>query len=139
VLRGRLDGPLSDAALLALADATYGAINRGDLDGLLELTAEDVEFTSLVAEAEGTTYRGHDGVRTWWDTVRGEFDEVRWEVLEFRPHGERGITHFRLVGTLGGVPVEQEMWQAIRTRAGKIVWWSTARTEREALEATGIA
>ena len=41
--------------LRALADSAYGAINAGDLDAFLALTAEDVEFTSLVAEAEGTS------------------------------------------------------------------------------------
>ena len=51
--------------LEAAAQIAYGAINAGDLDAFLELTAEDVEFTSLVAEAEGATFRGHEGVRAW--------------------------------------------------------------------------
>ena len=122
----------------ALADAAYAAINAGDLDALLALSAEDVEFTSLIAEAEGTTFRGHEGVRAWWETVRGEFGEVRWEVLGFQGDERAAVTHFRLVGTLGGVPMEQEMWQAVRARDGKLTWWATLRTEREALEAVGL-
>lgn len=122
----------------ALADAAYAAINAGDLDALLALTAEDVEFTSLVAEAEGTTFLGHEGVRAWWETVRGEFEEVRWEVLGFQGDEHGAVTHFRLVGTLGGIPMEQEMWQAVRARDGKLTWWATLRTEREALEAVGL-
>ena len=47
----------------AMAEAVYGALNSGDLDGFLALLAEDVEFTSLVAEAEGTTFRGHVDAR----------------------------------------------------------------------------
>jgi SnoaL-like domain len=65
-----------------MADAAFGALNYGDLDAFLALTAEDVEFTSMIAEAEGTTFRGHQGVRAWWATVRGGFKDVRWEVLE---------------------------------------------------------
>ena len=92
--------------------------------------AEDVEFTSLVAEAEGTTFRGHEGVLEWWETVRGAFQEVRWELLEVRGAGDCGVTHFRLHGTLGSVPVEQTMWQAARLRDGKVRWWAFFRTER---------
>src|SRR4030095_2620102 len=43
-----------NAELRALAEAVYGALNAGDIDGFLAMVAEDVEFTSMVAEAEGT-------------------------------------------------------------------------------------
>ena len=54
------------------------ALNSGDLEAFLARTAEDVEFTSLVAEAEGRTFRGHAGVRAWWGTVLGAFQDPRW-------------------------------------------------------------
>jgi 2C-methyl-D-erythritol 2,4-cyclodiphosphate synthase len=41
-----------DVELRAMADAAFGALNLGDLDGFLALATEDVEFTSLVAEVE---------------------------------------------------------------------------------------
>jgi ketosteroid isomerase-like protein len=127
-----------DAELRALAEAGYGALNAGDLDGFLALVGEDVEFTSLVAEVEGTTFRGHDGVRAWWDSVRGAFGDVRWELLEIRGSDERAVTNFRMTGTLGGVPVAQTMWQAATARDGKVRWWGFFRTESEALEAVGL-
>jgi hypothetical protein len=40
----------------AMAEAAFGALNSGDLDGFLAVATEDVEFTSLVAEVEGTTF-----------------------------------------------------------------------------------
>ena len=128
----------ASADLRAIADAAYGALNSGDLDGFLALTADDVEFTSLVAEAEGTTFRGYEGVRQWWETVRGAFEDVRWEVLDVQGTGERGVAKFRLTGTLGGVPLEQLMWNAVRFRDGKLRWWAFFRSEREALEAVGL-
>jgi ketosteroid isomerase-like protein len=124
--------------LRAIADAVYRAINSGDLEAFLALTAEDVEFTSLVAEAEGTTFRGHGGVRAWWETVRGEFEDARWELIGVREAGDRGVTHFRMGGMLSGVPVEQTMWTAVKLRDGKVAWWATFRTEREALAAVGL-
>jgi ketosteroid isomerase-like protein len=123
----------------AIAEATFEAINSGDLDAALGFVAEDVEFTSLVAEAEGTTFRGHEGFRAWWWTVRGAFEGVRWELLDVRGDAERGVNHFRMAGVLGGVPVEQTMWQAVKLRDGKVSWYAIFRTEAEALEAVGLS
>ncbi len=125
--------------LRVLVDAAFGALNAGDLDGFLAATTEDVEFTSMVAEAEGTTFRGHDGVVAWWDTIRGAFGNVHWELLDFRGSDDRGVAYFRMSGTLGGVPVEQTMWQAIKLRDGRATWWANFRTEKEALEAVGLS
>lgn len=121
-----------------LAEAGHRALNSGDLEAFLALTADDVEFTSMVAEAEGTTFRGHDGVRAWWDTVRGAFGDVHWDLLDIRGAGDRGVLHFRMTGTLGGVPVEQAMWQAVKLRDQKAIWWAFFRSERDALEAVGL-
>jgi ketosteroid isomerase-like protein len=52
-----------------LARMAFDALNRDDLDGFLELIDPEVEFTSLIAEAEGETFPGHDGVRRWWESV----------------------------------------------------------------------
>ena len=122
----------------ALAEAGYGALNSGDFEAFLALTAEDVEFTSMVAEAEGTLFRGHAGVRAWWDTVRGAFDDVHWEMLDVRGSGDRAVMHFRMSGTLGSVPVEQTMWQAVLLRHGKLIWWAFFRNERDAVEAVAL-
>jgi uncharacterized protein len=127
--------PQENVEVRALVQAAYGALNAGDLDGFLTWIAEDVEFTSMVAEAEGTIFRGHDGVRAWWETVRGAFEDVRWEVLDVRGSLEGGVTRFRMTGTLGGVPVAQTMWQASTARDGKATWWGFFRSEAEALEA----
>jgi ketosteroid isomerase-like protein len=129
----------ANADVRALADAAYDALNAQDLDAFLAVIAEDVEFTSMVAEAEGTTYRGHDGVRVWWESVRGAFDEVRWELLDTRGTPERAVTRLRMAGRLGGVPVEQVMWQAVRAREGKATWWGLFRSEPEAMEAVGLS
>jgi ketosteroid isomerase-like protein len=126
------------AELRAMAEAAYGALNVGDLDAFLAMVAEDVEFTSLVAEAEGTAFRGHEGVRTWWETVRGAFQDPCWEVLDVQGSRDSGVTGFRMVGTLAGVRVAQTMWQAVKLRDGKLAWWAFFRTEAEAREAAGL-
>ncbi len=122
----------------ALAEAAVYALNSEDLDAFLALTVEDVEFTSMIAEAEGTIFRGHAGVREWWETVRGAFQEPRWEVLDLQASGDRGVGKIRITGTLAGAEVAQTMWQAVRLREGKLSWWGFYRTEHEALEAVGL-
>jgi ketosteroid isomerase-like protein len=125
--------------LAAVAETAFGALNAGDLEGFAAVATEDVEFTSMIAEVEGTTFRGHAGIRTWWKTVVEAFGEVHWEVLDVRGPGDRGVAHVRMDGTLGGVPLNLRMWLAARLSGGKVTWWSWYRTEREALEAVGLS
>ena len=124
--------------LRAVAEAVFSALNAGDLDAFLAFACEDVEFTSMVAEAEGATFRGHEGIREWWETVRNAFEDVRWDLLDVQGSGDRGVSHFRMSGTLGGAPVQQTMWQAVKLREGKAAWWANFRTEAEALDAAGL-
>jgi ketosteroid isomerase-like protein len=114
------------------------ALNSGELEAFVARTAEDVEFTSLVAEAEGRTFRGHAGVRAWWETVLGAFQDPHWEVLEALGSGDRAVLKSRLTATLADTEVEQTMWMAARLREGKLGWWAFFRTEDEALEAVGL-
>ena len=122
----------------AVVEAAYGALNRCDLDAFIALTTEDVEFTSLIAEAEGTTFRGHDGVRAWWAGVPGAFAAMRWELLDVKGAGDRGVTQIRVTGVFGGIRLEGTMWTAFRLRDGKFSSWATVRSEQEALAAAEL-
>jgi ketosteroid isomerase-like protein len=124
--------------LRAFAESVFGALNARDLDGFMALVDEDVEFTSMVAEVEGTTYRGRDGIREWWQTVVEAFDDVRWTVGEVRGPGDRAVARVRMDGTLGEVPVNLSMWLAAGMSDGKVTWWSWHRTEQGAVEAAGL-
>jgi ketosteroid isomerase-like protein len=124
--------------LRSVAENAFGALNSGDLQGFMAIATEDVEFTSMIAEMEGTTFRGHDGIRAWWATVVEAFGEVRWELLDVRGAGHRGIAHVRMDGTLGGIPLNLTMWLAASLRDGKVTRWSWYRTEGEAREAAGL-
>ena len=125
------------SGMRAIAEAAYRAINGDDLDAFLEVIADDVEFTSLVAEAEGITYRGHDGAREWWHTVRSAFSDGRWDMVELTESGSDAVARVHISGHIRGVPVEQTMWQAIEMRDGKAGWWAFFRDEREARAAVG--
>src|SRR5688572_2743618 len=66
----------------SLARAAYAALSADDREAFLELVSEDVEFTSMVAEAEGSVFHGHAGVLAWWKRVPDAFEHVAWVVLE---------------------------------------------------------
>ncbi len=119
--------------------ATYAAINRGDLEGFLSLIDPDVEFRSLIAEAEGRAYHGHDGVREWWEQVANALGGLRFEPEEIHDLGDRGYAELVITGTVEGVDIPQRMWQAFVMREGKPIWWGVFRTEAEALEALEAA
>ena len=119
--------PLSEE-VRAIADTAFGALNAGDLDSFLSVVSEDAEFTSMIAEVEGQTYRGHEGVRRWWSSLLDVFEGS----------GGRGLARLRAVAEVGGVEVEQTVWQAARYQDGKLDWWAFFRAESDAREAAGI-
>jgi uncharacterized protein (TIGR02246 family) len=125
-------------AIEELIRAAYEALNRGDVDAFIALAHPDVEFTSLVAEAEATTFRGPAGIREWWDTVAQAFEGAHWELHEVRVLGpDRALVDMEMSGKLGGVDLSQRMWQAVVSRDDMPVWWGIYRTEQEALDALG--
>ena len=122
-----------------LVNRADAAMSRNDLQGFLSVTAPEVEFHSLIAESEGTTYRGHDGIRDWWEQVKGALGGLRFEAEAIRVEGDWAVVKVLVTGRIGDATVPQRMWQAVRARSGKAVWWSTYRTEAEALEAAGLS
>jgi SnoaL-like domain len=136
----RQDGSVSDSEWtrfgregLAL---TYELVEADNLDGFLAFMAEDVEFNSLIAEAEGEVYRGHSGIRRWWARVPRAFKDLHYELLGFWRYGEESsVARLRVTGNLGGVPVEQVMWQATMTRAALCIWWGIFRSREDAVAA----
>src|SRR5262245_45955778 len=98
-----------------LAYQAYDAVTRRDIDAHLALYDADVEFEPLTAVAVGTSYRGRDGVRRWWNDISSTFPDFGTEVLEVRDLGDLTLTALRLRGHGAGsdVLVEQLVWQVI--------------------------
>jgi ketosteroid isomerase-like protein len=116
------------------------AVNRRDLDALLELMDEDVESVSRIVAMEGGLH-GHDGVRRWWKGWFDAFPDYRMEVVEMRDGGDAIVATVRAVGHGAGsdLPVEDIIFHASRWRDRRCVWWQVFRTEAEALEAAGVS
>ena len=118
------------------------ALTRRDLDALLALADPDIEVFPLIARLEGgSPYRGHDGVRRWWENWLHTAPDFSAEVEEVRDLGDVTVTRYRVRGHgIGsGASIEQTVWQVTRWRNGKIVSSSNYGTEDEALEAAGLS
>jgi ketosteroid isomerase-like protein len=118
-----------------------GAFNRRDLDGFLALMDRDVEFMPYeVAVQGGRPYRGHAGVRIWWEESFAVLPDLRAEIEEVRDGGDRTFVRgcLRARGASSGASVERPMLLAIEWRGGKETWWHSYETEAEALKAAGL-
>jgi ketosteroid isomerase-like protein len=123
---------------IEVTSRAWAALQQRDLEGFLDLIDPEIEFISLVAEAEGATYRGHAGVRDWWATGRRIARGVALHVQGFTSlGGGHMLTSVVITGTVAEVEVPQTMWHLVEIREGKAVWWSVFRSEREARGASG--
>jgi ketosteroid isomerase-like protein len=118
------------------------AFNRRDLGAYLALQDPEVEFTPYEVWVQGgEPYRGHAGVRSWWEDSFAVFPDLRVaEIYEVRDLGDRLFVHGRISGqgAGSGAAIERKMWTALEWRNKKAVWWCVFGSEAEALEAAGF-
>jgi ketosteroid isomerase-like protein len=122
------------------AHMAINAVNSRDLDALMSLMDEEVESVSRIVAIEGGL-RGHEGVRTWWDSWFAAFPDYTLEVVEIRDLGDVLLGRLRAIGhgRESDLPVQDEIFQVSHWRDGKCVRWEVVYTEAQALEAAGLS
>ena len=122
-----------------LVRATFEAFRRRDLHTFLSCFDSDVEYRSLVLEVEGV-YHGHEGMRSWWDSVLTVFPDWNPHLEDTRDLGQRVLSRVRAEGhgTGSGIALEREIWHVAEIREGRMKSSAFFRTEAEALEAVGL-
>ena len=116
------------------------AFNRRDWDAFVAHADKEIVVESRLVAVEGG-WRGHEGLRGWWDNFLGVFPDYTGELLEVRDLGDvtlgrvRGFGH----GAASDAPMVDRFWQPIRWRDGKCLWWRNCPTEADALQAAGLA
>ena len=89
----------------------------------------------MIRESEGGVYRGHEGMREFFDEPRSRCCRTGAPTLEdVEDHGDRMLVRARIYASPpgGDVPMEQVMWHVIRLRDGLAIRWDFFRTEEEA-------
>jgi ketosteroid isomerase-like protein len=120
------------------------AFNRGDIDALVALTDPDIEFSDFLMEMEGGgSFRGHEGVRSWWESYTTVFPNLSGELKEVRDLGDvtlvNGLVRGRVRdhGKESEAPFEAVFWIVATWRHQLAIQWHSFRSEAEALQAAG--
>jgi ketosteroid isomerase-like protein len=120
----------------------FDSFNRRDLEAFLAFCSPGVEFISLLMQVEGGgSYRGHDGVRTWWGRLLDFSPDLSTDVDEARGRGDMTLARVRAHGHAvdSNAPVEVTYWHLAKWRRKKVIWWCFVASKAEALEAAGLS
>ena len=123
---------------LEIVERGFEAFNAEGIDGILPFIHRDFEATTPPELAsEPDTYRGHDGMRRWFDSFYEVMDEIRWDARDFREVGDRIVVEFtlRARGKTTGLAFGQEAVMVWELQDGKAIRLSLYPTLDEALSA----
>jgi uncharacterized protein len=121
---------------------SFDAIGDGDLDTLLELYDPDIRFEPLTGtRVETGGYRGHQGVRQYFDEADEVWDEVRPVAGEITTTGDEVVVfgHCSIRGKASEIETDFPCSWVITVRDGKITRHRVYGTTGEALEAAGMS
>lgn len=95
-----------------LARRGFDALAEGGVEAMLEYVHPDFQMETLPQiAAEPQVYRGHEGVRRWFDSFYEVMDEVAVEPTSYEQIGpDRVLVEFtmRARGQSSGIEVDQE-------------------------------
>jgi ketosteroid isomerase-like protein len=120
----------------------FEAFRRGGVEALLELVDPEFEMTTPPElSLEPSTYRGHAGLRRYFDTFYEVMEEISYEPEEFIDAGERVVVVPVRVAVRGrgtGIVADQRVATVWTLRNGKLVRLHAYATKAEALAAVDL-
>jgi ketosteroid isomerase-like protein len=113
---------------------------RGDRDAILGLMAEDCELFPLRAQLEGTSYRGHEGARRFWDDLHADWEGLELPIDDVREVGDTVVIIGRVVarGRTSGVDLDVPIGQVWELRDGEVTRMHSFSDPADALRAAGL-
>jgi ketosteroid isomerase-like protein len=114
--------------------------NARGVEGIIPFIHPDFEATTppnLASEPD--TYRGHDGLRRWFDSFDEAMDDIRWDTHDLQQVGEKVVVEFtlRARGKTSGLDFGQPAVMVWSFRDGKAIGIELFETLDEALAAAG--
>jgi ketosteroid isomerase-like protein len=125
---------------VALVRRSFEAMCAWDVDALLRLYAADIEFLPLTGtRVETGGYRGHEGVRAYFEEARDLWDVLEPQGVEFHDLGDRVLVagRCRVRGRVSGAESDPACAWVIGVSGGTIVSHRTCADFDEALEIGG--
>ena len=122
-----------------LARRGLEAINRGDLDAVMELVDAEVKAYIPTEMANEGTYRGSAEFRQMVEAWLEPWEEYRVEPHEFVERGDQIVVPLKQSarGRGSGVEVEMEAAFVLSARGGRLVAWRLYADPAEALASVG--
>ncbi len=125
---------------LEIVQRGFEEFNARGVEGIIPFIHPDFEATTppnLASEPD--TYRGHDGIRRWFDSFDEVMEDIRWDAHEFQPVGEKVIVDFtlRARGKTSGLDFGQDAVMVWSLRDGKAIGVELFETVDEARTAAG--
>jgi ketosteroid isomerase-like protein len=123
---------------LEIVQRGFEGFNERGVEGILPFIHPEFEATTppnLASEPD--TYRGHDGIRRWFESFDEVMDQIRWDAHDFQQVGERVVVEFtlRARGKTTGLDFGQDAVMVWSLRDGKAVRVELFETLDEALRA----
>jgi ketosteroid isomerase-like protein len=118
--------------------AAYEAWSRWDIDGVLAVVHPDAEVRPILgANVEADVYRGHEGVRRWFEDLHQEWESFETRVSEIEERGDRALCRFRIHGRgrASGAAIDGELYHLMELREGLIARLEAFRERDEAVRA----
>jgi ketosteroid isomerase-like protein len=119
----------------------YEAFNHGDVDAILRFVHPQFEVAvPPELSAEPDTYRGHDGIRRYFESFTDAMDEICFEPQRFWETPRCVVADVRMSarGRLTSIRVEQRFAQVWELREDKAFRATTYVSLPEALRAAGL-
>jgi ketosteroid isomerase-like protein len=117
------------------------AFNSGDIDRILSFTGADFEIEVPPGlSAEPDTYRGHEGVRRYFQSFDEAMDAVHFEAERIWEAAGAVVVDARVTarGKQTAIPVEQRAAQLWTIRGGRVIRIRAYASLSDALEAVGL-
>jgi ketosteroid isomerase-like protein len=116
----------------------FEAFNERGVEGILPFIHPEFEATTppnLASEPD--TYRGHDGIRRWFDSFDEVMDGIRWDAHDFQQAGDKVVVEFtlRARGKTTGLDFGQDAVMVWSMRDGKAIRVELFESLDEALRA----
>jgi ketosteroid isomerase-like protein len=132
----------SQSANIQLIQALFDAFTARDVEKVLSLVSQDLEFLPPVTAARverSEPYRGHEGMRTYFADAARVWRELEVIAHEFRDLGDRVLVFGRVYargegGYISDSPA-QWLW---RIEDGRIAWGRVFTNRAEAVQAAGV-
>jgi ketosteroid isomerase-like protein len=125
---------------LEIVQRGFDAFNERGVEGIIPFVDPEFEATTppnLASEPD--TYRGHEGIRRWFESFYEVMDQIRWDASDFQQVGDKVVVEFtlRARGKTTGLDFGQDAVMVWSLHDGRAIRVELFETLDEALAAAG--